>query len=758
MTISSKLTKIVALMLVIVMAASSLFGCIVLPEGFGGNSNNNGDNTNAGDDPTPDDPTPDDPTPDDPKPEEHKHVYGDWVTVKEATTTEDGLQERTCQECGNVEQNVIEASGKEYSVSYRNIKTADYPTPNGYNSSEGLLTLPEIKADGYRFIGWYTASIGGELVDYIPKGSKKDYILFAHWELIEYDITYKNVPDNINPTTYTIESSLKLTTPEWSGLKFSHWSDENGNVYMPDENITFMPKQTFGDLVLTANWKVLRNIATPPKSQTLYNVFSGEEGLVYFYYDLGTIEHVVLDDINPNLYYKAEGMPIELTLSKTVTVSETKANSISNTISQAISKTDSWASSYSKAETHSKEWNAEIGGGISGSIGGGHEGGVNVGVDKIGVSAKKFFNWSVSAHIEGSYNWGKSSSETENWSNSESHSTTTNEEQSKTINSSLEYMKEITSEIAETYSISSSLPEGYYAYVHAGNIRVIGVVTYEIATGNLYLNTYCRLDNMHSMMMYYSDVNQLNNPAIDGLDFDIPEEDILYTIQNSYYVRYEANGGEGSMPMTMHTIGGYERLATNEFTKSGNVFTGWERDTETGVELLFDGQSVSNLAEPHQVVTLKASWAYNGPVWKEVSTGTNYYIKSAYPTGFDKDNELCAKYNNEKIESGIDGDVKIVVTEEKFHTYVYWHWAYRNDKIYNYFVGAYENEKLPNGKYAKYFTAFESTKNCGHKDETGAVDQSVYYYNTGRSKDGSWWWYRFEVYVQTYTIYENINP
>ncbi|MBR5143604.1 MAG: InlB B-repeat-containing protein, partial [Clostridia bacterium] len=303
--------RIISLILVIVMSMLTLVGC--LPDmgdetDHGGSGNNNtGNNSNdneGGNNNNPDNGTED----------SHTCSFGDWIIVKEPTNSVDGLRERKC-ECGNVEQEVIAASNTEYYIQYRNLKTAQYPKENGYNSKEGLLNLPQPEADGYTFIGWYTASIGGELVDYIPEGSTKNYILYAHWELVSYEITYKNVPNNTNPTSYNIETKLKLETPKWSGLEFTHWSDNEGNTYLPDINITSLPTNMFGDLTLTANWKVLRNIATPAaENGTLYSVFSGEEGMLYFHYDLGTIEHVVLDDINPSLYYKSEGMPITLKL------------------------------------------------------------------------------------------------------------------------------------------------------------------------------------------------------------------------------------------------------------------------------------------------------------------------------------------------------------------------------------------------------------------------------------------------------------
>ncbi len=36
------------------------------------------------------------------------HSYGDWVTTREATTEEEGLQTRTCSRCGGTETRSIE--------------------------------------------------------------------------------------------------------------------------------------------------------------------------------------------------------------------------------------------------------------------------------------------------------------------------------------------------------------------------------------------------------------------------------------------------------------------------------------------------------------------------------------------------------------------------------------------------------------------------------------------------------------------------
>ncbi len=536
-----------------------------------------------------------------------------------------GLSEgKHCSVCGTVliEQQIIPVLQPTYhSITYRNTKSADYPTVNNYAEHIGLLDLPEISVNGYIFLGWYTKSVGGDLVDYIPKGDTQDYVLYAHWDLVTYNITYKNVPNNTNPTSYNIEDKLKLENPTWSGLVFTHWCDEQGNIYTPDSNITSLPEKMTGDLTLTAKWKVLQNIATPAEGGAqLYSAFSGDDGFIYFFYDLGTIEHVVLDTIDPNLYYKSEGLPLNLTLSKTVTISEETAKSIANTISKSISSTTAWESTHDWSESYTEHFNAKIGVSL--------EGGTP----------------SFKAKVEASFEGGFEDTETQGWAESESGSNSSGTTDENTVSSSLAYKKEISSEITENYSISADLPSGYYAYVHAGNVRVIAVISYEIATGALYLDTYSRLDNMHSMIMYYENVNQLNNPSVEGLEFAIPEEheeEILNRINNSYYVKYDANGGIGTMPTTMHTVGANENLPKNTFTKDGYKFIGWELKINNSTQMLQDCQVIADLGDVLETVTLKAVWeCISYVVIYDANGGTGTIPPSTMYVG--KDEKLAA--------------------------------------------------------------------------------------------------------------------
>ena len=77
---------------------------------------------------------------------------------------------------------------------------------------------------------------------------------------------------------------------------------------------------------------------------------------------------------------------------------------------------------------------------------------------------------------------------------------------------------------------------------------------------------------------------------------------------NTYTVKFNANGGEGTMADQSFTYDTTQALTANAFTKDGYTFEGWA-DTEGGSVKYTGGQSVSNLANTENaVVTLYAVW------------------------------------------------------------------------------------------------------------------------------------------------------
>ena len=76
---------------------------------------------------------------------------------------------------------------------------------------------------------------------------------------------------------------------------------------------------------------------------------------------------------------------------------------------------------------------------------------------------------------------------------------------------------------------------------------------------------------------------------------------------NSYNVKFNANGGTGTMSDQEFDYGTAQNLTANAFTRTGYTFTGWNTAADGSGTGYTDGQSVSNLTD-HGEITLYAQW------------------------------------------------------------------------------------------------------------------------------------------------------
>ena len=106
--------------------------------------------------------------------------------------------------------------------------------------------LPSSSRVGYVFKGWFTAEEGGSPVsDETTVGADCTY--FAQWEIDRFKITYDldggvNHPDN--PSTYTMEDSVRLKSPTRKGWGFAGWEPSAG-----------IARLSLGDRTFTARWR-----------------------------------------------------------------------------------------------------------------------------------------------------------------------------------------------------------------------------------------------------------------------------------------------------------------------------------------------------------------------------------------------------------------------------------------------------------------------------------------------------------------------
>lgn len=110
----------------------------------------------------------------------HICEFGPWKLVQEATATKDGLSERKCEECGKVEQKVIPASVKEYTITYVDAPRHNNPTKYTVND---YIDLQKAVWNGLSFAYWTDKD--GNIVDEISYGTEGNITLYANWKSIE---------------------------------------------------------------------------------------------------------------------------------------------------------------------------------------------------------------------------------------------------------------------------------------------------------------------------------------------------------------------------------------------------------------------------------------------------------------------------------------------------------------------------------------------------------------------------------------------
>jgi len=120
------------------------------------------------------------------------------------------------------------------------------------------LTLPTATRDGYWFIGWYDAAVGGNKVG--DAGDKynpmNEITLYAHWqEQVKYTVTYNANGGNTSPSSATYEgTALTLPTPTREGHTFNGWyTAATGGTKVGDAGANYTPS---ANTTIYAQWTV----------------------------------------------------------------------------------------------------------------------------------------------------------------------------------------------------------------------------------------------------------------------------------------------------------------------------------------------------------------------------------------------------------------------------------------------------------------------------------------------------------------------
>lgn len=288
-----------------------------------------------------------------------------------ATTESTGLTEGShCSVCGKVlkEQTVIPKT-EGYSITY-NITNGDKylaqqeianSNPKEYYKEHEKIVLKGLQApDGYRFLGWYDgAGSNATQIKEIKEDTTGNIELYAHWEEVVYDVTYKLYQTPLAPISdekylkYTVSKGLAdLPNPTLYNYIFLGWYDKDGN------EVNEIPVGTTGNIELNAYWTSKRNLTKKvSKLEDPVIVENPDNGVVYFTYEIGTIENVPLSDAIWTIQSVA-GLAQQTSKTVTTSISDEQAKNIMNSVSQATVDSKTWtlSSDWNDSTTVNESW------------------------------------------------------------------------------------------------------------------------------------------------------------------------------------------------------------------------------------------------------------------------------------------------------------------------------------------------------------------------------------------------------------------
>ena len=417
------------------------------------------------------------------------------------------------------------------------------------------IIAPTTTREGYGLIGWYTDE---GLTSKYEFGTPVtgDMTLYAKWELKTYRISFiadgGKFPDGENRVDMSLEFGEAIVPPEnptKDGFIFTGW-----NLTVPDT----MPAE---DLTFTAQWE---------------EITSGEFG-VTFVSTGGT-------PVNGQLVASGEMIdeptaPTREGYSFTGWYTDeglTEKYEFGTPVTKNMTLYAGW-----RANTYVLKFDANGGTGTMSDQSFTYDASQNLTNNSFINPGYTFLVWNTAADGSGAaYNDGES-------------------------------VKNLTTEADGTvtlYAIWDAATISVFFHANGGQFGETNVINIDVTSGTTPVYEEPSREGYTFTGLFLDSTGQTpyDNMAIEGME--------LYAgwKANEYVVKFDANGGTGTMSDQSFTYDASQNLTNNSFTRSGYTFSGWNTAADGSGTSYTNGASVKNLTtEADGTVTLYAQWTRN---------------------------------------------------------------------------------------------------------------------------------------------------
>lgn len=519
-----------------------------------------------------------------------------------------------------------------YEVSFNSNGGSGEMLPQKFEyGAQANLNVNTFNKEGYTFIGWATTQNG--LPVYDDKDSfiigSANVILYAIWKANDYKVIFDSNGGSgtMSPLNATYDKAVNLSENTYTntGYKFLGWatSSEGEVVYEDCELVNNL--QTKGEITLYAKWEkilytftiILNNGQDPIVKQYSYN--DSIEEVAEPTMDGRKFENWIIDGTVTIFTFEDAKMPAsDLTIyakwenENTITFNTNGGSTINNITGYA-------GDAYEIPENPTKTGYTFAGWFLDDELQ--NEYTLNGVIPEIDIHL--YAAWDINSYtVKFEVNGGTEISDmTLNYDSTIEAVTT------KTGYTFVGWYKNIELTQASNLKVPAN-DTVLYAKWEANTYVVSYNKNNEQATGRTLDQTptydvdFNIADNGYSLVGYTFD--SWNTKADgSGVSYNagkqvsnlLPEGEIeLFAIwtPNTYEIKFNANGGTGTMPNQSFTYNAKQNISENKFTRAGYTFLGWAKSATALAAEYVDGYELLNLtAENNAEIVLYAVWEIN---------------------------------------------------------------------------------------------------------------------------------------------------